>query len=414
MKTEAGCAGRQWQREGAGRTHRVRWPFPASERPDPSGELTGAWTDITFRCALMRILEAASQVGRNGAMIYARRIIPLLRARGHEVWLLARPDSWIAQETAGEAQLVPTDFSRWPLTELRRVAEICQRERIEVTHSHLTRAAGFCALLRVLHGVPGVAHAHSHQFQLHWYFQKLAVAVSRQTLRQHRRWGASLGARGRVLHNFVDVDKFAPAPAGGGGTDPLRAACGIPADAPVVLQVGEISPRKGQLDTLRAAAQLRKGRGGTTRFVFIGTEQCNDDYRRALQEAGARPELAGAVTWLGLRDDVPRLLPHAAVAILPSHQEPFGLAGLEAMACGVPLVATSVGGIPEVVEPGITGLLVPARNPGALAAAIGSLLDDPARRAAMGAAARARAVAEFAPGPHIARLEALLAEGARR
>jgi glycosyltransferase involved in cell wall biosynthesis len=364
----------------------------------------------------MRILEAASQTGRNGAMIYARRIIPLLRARGHEVWLAARPDSWIAQETAGEATLIATDFSRWPLTELRRVGEICRRERIEVTHSHLTRAAGFCALLRVLHGVPSVAHAHSHQFQLHWYFQKLVVAVSRETLRRHRRWGAALGQRGRVLHNFVDTEKFAPVSSatvtGGGGIDPLRAACGIPADAPVVLQLGELNPRKGQLDALAAAARVRRAHPAA-RLVFVGAERCQEDYRRALRDAVARDRLEPAVTWLGPREDVAQLLPHATVAILPSRQESFALAGLEAMACGVPLVASNVGGFPEMVADNVTGLLVPSQNVAALADAIGALLDDPARRATLGVAARVRVVAEFSPGPHMARLEALLAEGAR-
>ncbi len=361
----------------------------------------------------MRILEAVSQTGRNGAMIYARRIIPLLRARGHEVWLAARADSWIARETAGEAKLIETDFSRWPMTELRRMAEVCRHERIEVTHSHLTRASNFCLLLRILHGIPAVAHAHSHQFQPHWYFQKLVVAVSRETLRRHRRRGAAWGQRGRVLHNFVDVEKFAPAAVGAdGGLDPLRAAGGIPAGSPVVLQVGEINPRKGQLDTLQAAARIRRAHPAA-RFVFVGTERCQDDYRRALREAETGGKLEGAVAWLGPREDIAQLLPHATIAILPSHHESFSLAGLEAMACGVPLVATNVGGFPEMVEQGVTGLLVAPQDSVALAGAISALLEDPVRRATLGAAGLARALAEFGPEAHMTRLEALLAEGAR-
>jgi glycosyltransferase involved in cell wall biosynthesis len=346
-------------------------------------------------------------------MIYARRIIPLLRARGHEVWLAAKADSWIARETAGEAKLIETDFSRWPLAELRRVADLCRRERIEVTHSHLTRASNFCLLLRLLHGIPAVAHAHSHQFQPHWYFQKRVIAVSRETLRRHRRRGAAWGRRGRVLHNFVDVKMFAPVMATArGALDPLRTACGIPDGAPVVLQVGEINPRKGQLDTLRAAALVRHTHPAA-RFVFVGTERCEDDYRRALREAETGGGLEESVTWLGPREDVARLLPHATIAILPSNQESFSLAGLEAMACGLPLIATNVGGFPEMLQDGVTGMLVPPLHPAALATAIDGLLAEPARRAALGAAGRDRALADFSPEAHITRLEALLAEGVR-
>ncbi len=223
----------------------------------------------------MKILEAVSQTGRNGAMIYARRVIPLLRARGHEVWLAARPDSWIARETAGEATLIATDFSRWPLAEPRRVADICRREGIAVAHSHLTRAHNFCLWARALGGPPVVAHAHSHHFQLHWYFHRLIVAVSQGNLRRLRARGAALGARGRVLHNFVDTDKYSPceeAKRYSGGGDPLRVAFGIPADAPVVVQVAEINPRKGQSCALRAAARVRRAQPDA-RFSFIGAER---------------------------------------------------------------------------------------------------------------------------------------------
>ena len=360
----------------------------------------------------MRILEAVSQIGRNGASIFARQLIPRLQARGHEVWLAAAPDSWIAQETAGQVRLVATDFARWPLAELRRVAEFCRAERIDVVHSHLTRAANFCALLRWLHDVPSVAHAHSSHFQPHWYCHDLMVAVSPQTLQRHRWRLAGLGSRGRVLPNFVDTERFAPARPGGGG-DPLRIRLGLPADAPVVVQVGEISERKGQLTTLEAAARVRAACPGV-RFVFLGIERSPPPYLAALQAVVARDRLAEAVVWAGRREDVAELLPWATVAVLPSLDEPFSLAGLEAMACGRPLIASNVGGFPEMVTAGVTGLLVPPRDATALAEALIGLLREPAKADAMGAAGRARALAEFGPETFMVRLEALLAEGAKR
>jgi alpha-maltose-1-phosphate synthase len=95
------------------------------------------------------------------------------------------------------------------------------------------------------------------------------------------------------------------------------------------------------------------------------------------------------------RDDVVQLYSHAACFACPSVYEPFGLINLEAMACGTPVVASAVGGIPEVVVDGETGLLVPPGDPGILAAALGRLLADPARGARLGTAGRRRVEERF-------------------
>jgi glycosyltransferase involved in cell wall biosynthesis len=360
----------------------------------------------------MRIIEAVSQLGRNGAIVYARQIIPMLQARGHDVWLAAPPDSWIAAELAGQVPRVPTTFARWPLGELDRMAAFCRQEKIDLVHSHLTRAANFCALLRVRHGIASVAHAHSNHAQPHWYFHNLIIAASAATLRQHQRRLAARWPQGAVLHNFVDAKKFAPH-AEASSYDPLRAAFGIAREAPVVLQVGAIDPRKGQQITLQAAARLRRD-WPSARFVFIGPDGGGLAHGPALRGSALATELKAVVHWSGAREDVAQLLPWATVAVLPSLDEPFTLAGLEAMACGVPLVASNVGGFPEMIEDGVSGVLVPPGDDAALAQAVGELLADPERRAALGAAARARVLAEFAPEPHLARLEKLLAGVARR
>lgn len=351
----------------------------------------------------MRILEAVSQQGKNGAISYARQIIRLLHERGHEIWLAASADSWIAQETAGEARLIATDFARWPLRELRRVAGLCRAEGIQVTHSHLTRSANFCAVLRRLHGIPSVGHGHSAHFRLHWYAHDLVVAVSGATLRAHQRRLAARGRRGVVLHNFVDGEKFSPVAADAASHD-LRATLGLPADAPIVLQVGDISPRKGHLQAVRAAGIVAQAVPGV-RFVFIGGRNCSEKYLRQIETETVRGGAREALIWAGPRTDVAHLLPGATVALLPSLDEPFSLAGLEAMACGVPLVASRVGGFPEMIVQGKTGLVVPSCDSGALATALIELLRNSALRAAMSAAARTRALTEFTAQAHIVQLE---------
>jgi len=105
-----------------------------------------------------------------------------------------------------------------------------------------------------------------------------------------------------------------------------------------------------------------------------------------------------------------QLLSHATVFACPSLYEPLGIVNLEAMACGTAVVASAVGGIPEVVSDGETGLLVPPDDPGALAGALGALIADPARAAALGRAGRERAVAEFGWQAVAAQTAALYAE----
>ena len=113
------------------------------------------------------------------------------------------------------------------------------------------------------------------------------------------------------------------------------------------------------------------------------------------------------MAFLGEQPHVGQLLSQADLFVLPSEQESFGLAALEALASGVPVVASNVGGLPEVVRHAETGWLVPVRDPTALAAAVVQLLADESRRAAMGRAARADAVARFPPELVVARVERL-------
>ena len=359
---------------------------------------------LGFNNFQMRILEAVPDTRLNGAIIYARRIVPMLRERGHDVWLAAVPGSWIARELEGVATLVPTDFSRWPLTELKRIAEFCKANKIEVVHSHLTRANNFGAMLRLLHGIPSVGHAHGNHFGLHWWFHTRMIGVSHYTLRRHRMRLAGL-RHGDVLHNFVDARQFFPP--NPGANDRLRAAFGLPQGCPVVVQAGEISARKGQVYSVRAAALVLR-EIPSARFVFLGGDSGRGDYREQVNDEVARLGINSAIIWAGLREDVPDLLGWADVAILPSLDESFGLAAVEAMACGVPLVASRVHGIPEIVNSENIGLLVPPADPPALAEAILSLLRDKTRAGELGKAGRQRVLKSFTPEQHIAGLEKIL------
>jgi len=191
----------------------------------------------------------------------------------------------------------------------------------------------------------------------------------------------------RVIYNGVDLNRFTPAaPAERAG---LRAdLLGAGPDERVAVFVGQLSPDKGLDALLRAAPQILAQEN--KRLVLIGSGPLEEAARQAEEAWGGR------LSVLGLRDDVHLFLQAADVGVFPSAwKEAFGLTIAEAAACGLPVVASNVGGIPEVVADGETGLLVPPGDVDALAQALKGLLSDDGARTKMASNARTRAERMF-------------------
>jgi glycosyltransferase involved in cell wall biosynthesis len=206
------------------------------------------------------------------------------------------------------------------------------------------------------------------------------IAVS-QAVRRHAIGLGYPATRIEVIPNGVDLETFRPPP---------REA--VRAGRPRVAFVGRLLFNKGP-QYLVAAAPLVLGRHPDTEFVIIG----DGPLRPRLEQAVARQGLAGAFRFLGMRSDVPALLgdPTLSLFVRPSLSEGLPLTVLEAMACGLPVVATPVGGTAEVVRDDETGYLVPPRAVEPLAAAICRLLDDPVHARALGANGRALVEREY-------------------
>ncbi len=192
------------------------------------------------------------------------------------------------------------------------------------------------------------------------------------------------------IYNGVDTRLFQPASA----REPLPDTNFAPPGTMVIGTVGRMQTVKDQLTLVRAFLHLLKTTPGAReklRLVLIG-----DGPLRAQAAAMLAAEDAGALAWLaGSRDDVPRLLRGLDVFVLPSLAEGISNTILEAMACGLPVVATRVGGNPELVIEGETGMLVPAADPAALAGALGNYLRDPSLARRHGRAGRERVEREF-------------------
>ncbi|MGE0039760.1 MAG: glycosyltransferase [Vicinamibacterales bacterium] len=191
-------------------------------------------------------------------------------------------------------------------------------------------------------------------------------------------------ARIALVPSGVDAALFAPRPRDAA----FRARVGVAADDLLIVCVGRIDRYKGQEVVLEAFAEIARERADA-RLLFVG-----DGRHRAALEASAAP-LGPRVRFAGAVSDVRPALASADVFVLASEEEGMASAILEAMAMAVPVVATAVGGTPEIVTPGENGLLVAPRRPGQLAQALRRLLADPGLRATLGQAGRARVLDQF-------------------
>ena len=189
----------------------------------------------------------------------------------------------------------------------------------------------------------------------------------------------------RVIYNGVDLAQFSISTDGG-----VRAEFGFAENDPVVGIVAVLRPEKDHVSLLRAARTV-VDELTNARFLIIGDGPTRPQLEALCTELGITPN----VRFAGSRDDVARLLPAIDVFVLTSTSECFPISVLEAMACARPAVCTAVGGIPEMINDGETGYLVPPKDPPQLAARLVRLLRDPQTARRMGGAARDRVAAEF-------------------
>lgn len=224
------------------------------------------------------------------------------------------------------------------------------------------------------------------------------ILVNAGAVRARLRAGGYARRSIAVIRNGVDVDRFAPRPFDAA----LRRTLGLPPEAPLVVAVSRLNPMKGLDDYLEAAALLA-GRFAEARFVIVG----DGASRWELEEQARRLGLAGRVVFTGTRLDVAAILSQAAVSVAPSLSEGLSNVVLESMAAGAAVVATRVGGTPEILDDGVTGLLVPPCDAPALADAIGRLLGNAALARRLGDAARARAIRQFSMQDMVLQTESL-------
>jgi glycosyltransferase involved in cell wall biosynthesis len=278
---------------------------------------------------------------------------------------------------------------RLDLRPLGRLVAHIRTHRVDVIHAHKFGSNVWAALLGRALGIPVViAHEHTWSFEgqrarrlvdrhVVARFSDVVIAVSEA---DRRRMVADVGMpadRVVLIHNGI-----AGCPGGDGGA--VRRELGLSDGAPVLVQTATLRPQKA-VEVMIAATALVRRTHRDVRLLVAG-----EGDTAALREVAAAHGAADAVSLLGPRGDVPDLLAAASVGVLSSDFEGIPLAVLEYMAAGLPVVATDVGGVPEIVRDGETGFLVAPRDPAALAERIGRLLDDAALAREMGERGRRR------------------------
>ena len=292
-----------------------------------------------------------------------------------------------------------------PLRDLRSLValwRLMRRERYHIVHTHTSKAGFVGRLAARLAGVPIIVHKpHGHVFYGYYgpLLTRLFILLERWAARVTDRI-ITLSQRGADEHVAVGVGRpgmFVTIPSGVDfsaaaeqtiGREEVRRALGIGADDLVVGTLGRLTAIKGQGDLVEAFAGLDRRNGGPW-LLLVGDGEERVALQRRAQELGA----ADRVVFAGWRDDIYNLLRAMDIFALPSWNEGMGKALVEAMYVGIPPVVTAVGGVPEIVDDGETGLLVPARRPDRMREALAELAADPDRRRGMGRAAAERAQA---------------------
>ena len=335
----------------------------------------------------MRVVHVDSARGWRGGQNQALLTARGMAARGHDVTVACQAGGTLAERARAAGLAVRELAFRGDLspTAVLALAAAMRESRPDVVQLHDPHAVSAGLLARRLAGPAALVATRRVDFALRGPLSRRKYAACDRVIAVSQAIAGVLGRGGlaservRVVYEGVPDRSALP-----GGREALR-DLGIPEDAPVVGNVAALTGHKDQATLLEAAAKVVT-RVPEARFVIVGEGELRGRLEARSRDLG----LERRCVFAGFRADLDRLIPAFTVFCLSSHMEGLGTSLLDAMAFGVPVVATAAGGIPEAVQDGITGRLAPPRQPDALAAALLEALDDPGRRAAWGRAGRRR------------------------
>jgi glycosyltransferase involved in cell wall biosynthesis len=290
-----------------------------------------------------------------------------------------------------------------------QLVRFLRREQIQIVHTFDFYTSIFAVPAARLAGVPVVLASRRELLNLRTPWQQRAIRFicglatgvvvnSRAVHHEMAKLGPASRRKINILPNCIDLDQFEPKLSAG----EIRRELGLSPNSILIGALGNLRPEK-DLETFLQAARGILDVIPSAEFLVIGDGTAGSQLKSLANDL----HLSESVHFLGERQDIPDLLAALDLLVMSSYSESFPNAILEAMTMGKPVVATNVGGIPELVEEGQTGFLVPPRDPKAIADRVLSLCRDSAHRLQMGQAARAQVEANFTVQAITARLEGI-------
>lgn len=354
------------------------------------------------RSRRMRIALSNSSAKWGGVHVVTEVLARGLQSRGHDIVVFGYPGSRLEERMQGVApfEAIGRGMDASPLGVMRAAAAM-RRHRSQVVLAMMKKDVRRTVPAARLLGIPSVVRYANDRPLGGGFYDRLFFGMmpsrhvtnseaTRQTLLQSARWMAPESVE--VIHNGIDPAQF-------GGVVP--ASLGLPEGALAVGFVGRLEKRKGLLD-LALAWKSIVAHVPNAHLVIAGRGPNEHEAREILNELPR-------VHWLGYRADAAAVLSSLDIVAIPSHWEGFGLVAAEALLAGAVVVASNASSLPEIVTDGVHGVLVPVKDPEALANAIIELANDPEARRRYSAAGRERVRRDFSAEQMVDRFEGVLA-----
>ena len=326
-----------------------------------------------------------------GGEVQTAQLLAGLQDRGVTNVLIAQPGSEIAgtMQKDGIPVIELRMRGEWDLMAVGRLARALRKVRPDILQLHTSHAhtigllAGRLAHVRPIVVTRRIDHPIKGPLSALKYRGVDRIVAISEAIRSFLTDGGVPPEKVSVIHSVADCPE--PYPQGD-----LRSTFGIDPGAPVIGTIAALAKRKGHRYLFEATRRLKQ-RHPDVRVLVVGKGHQENRLRRL----AARLGLSETVLFTGFRQDIPQVLNTLDVFVMASEREGLGVALLEASCCGLPIIGSNVGGIPEIVKDGATGLLTPPADPEALADKLGYLLDHPAHARELGANAKAFVRKEF-------------------